>query len=108
MKDYSGIIETEIEPLIKQIKIICLKNNIPFFFAMARKDDDEVTEYDVETSKEDLKKKAEDGSLKEYYADMLTPIVSGTKLTQDKITKMLCIMAGFDVIPPKETIEIDF
>ena len=104
MKDFTEIVNAQIAPLVEQIKIICLKNNIPFFVCVAKKDDEAITDYEMATSKEDVRKKLSSV----YCADILTPVVSGTELSQDRITKMLCIMAGFDVIPPKQEIEVDF
>lgn len=72
------IYQKEIMPLMKKIEDICKKNSIPNFMAVAVADDGKETVY------------------KHFF---LTPAVAEEEVADDKITKMLNVMNGFNTVP---------
>lgn len=85
------IIKKEIQPLLRLMKDICLKNQIPMFVALAEKEDGE--------------------HMTSYYTDIVSPALLEMKLSNDKISPMLKVVNdGFDVVPAmmQDTIEMDF
>lgn len=85
--DNRKIIKEKIAKPLKEIMNVCRENEIPVFFAVAVTDDGEKTE---------------------YLSEILSPAVAEKELTDDKITKMLNVMNGFDTLPPRETIMAEF
>ena len=77
----------KIKPTMEKITLLAMKEEVPFFAAFA------VTE--------------KDGSIS-YETSCLTPGVIGKPLEDDRITKMINVINGFDTIPPHQTIEIEF
>lgn len=86
--DQTEYFEKEVAAKMQEIKILCNRARIPFFFTACVKNDKE-------------------GSV--YKSTMIGKSRFPINLTEDKITKCLSIMAGFDTVCPKEDIlyEID-
>lgn len=87
----ASVIKNDIQPLIRALKDVCIQNNIPMFIAVAEKDNGTDP-----TS---------------YYTEILSPVILGMKLTNDKISPMLKVVnEGFDLVPSmlQDTIEMDF
>lgn len=73
------IINSQLKKELVTIDDVCKKNGVPYFLVIAGSDNGQETE---------------------YHTQFLTPGVSGTKLSDDKITKMLNVMNGFNTVPP--------
>lgn len=87
--DKSVVVKKEIAPLIKNIKEICLREQIPMFVSIAAKDMGNT----------------------EYVNEMLSPVSLGIQLSNDKISPMLKVVNdNFDVVPKHlhEPLEIEF
>lgn len=85
--DNKNIVKTKIAKPLGEIAKVCRENKIPFFFAVPVFNDEEKTD---------------------YYTEILSPAVAEQELTDDKITKMLNVMNGFDTLPPREPIMAEF
>lgn len=79
--------KSEIEPLLDQIKSLCTVKGIPFFMTACIKND-------------------ANGS--EYYTDGRFCGSGGFILKDDRITKHFNVATGFDTVPHREEIEVDF
>ena len=77
--DATGIYEKEIEKHIAEIKRICTINEIPMLITVAVKNDEKETV---------------------YRNDGVTLGSLGINLTDDKLSKYLCVARGFDVKAP--------
>lgn len=80
--EYNG----KVKKLVNELKSLCKKENIPFFFAAC-----------VENSKKDSR----------YELEMLSAEICDTKLSKDWISKFVDITIGFDAVPPAKPLEID-
>lgn len=87
MMNQTKLIADEIAPHVEAIKLACVKNGIPFFFSIAAEDDGKTTK---------------------YISEILSPKISGTQLTEDRITNMLNVANGFNTVPPMYESVIDF
>lgn len=81
-KEYSS----EIAEKVHELKMLCKKENIPFFFAACIGNGDSDSKYELE---------------------MLSPEICETKLSKDWISKFVDITLGFDAVPPQASIEFD-
>ena len=81
------IIKSRLAAPLTEIMKICKQEKIPFFFSAVASDDETKTK---------------------YFSEILTPMALGTEIADDKITKMMGVLNGFDVIPPREMLNIDF
>ena len=79
--------ESEIIDLITQLRISCNRNKIPMFVSICIKND-------------------EHGSL--YKNEMVGAASSGINLKDDKLVGFVNVINGFDTVPKREEIEIDF
>lgn len=87
------VVKENIIPVLQELKKQCLLAGVPFFASIAAGDI-----VDPETKEETTR----------YISEIITPVVVNTKLTDDKITKMLNIMNGFDVVDPNIKFEVNF
>lgn len=77
---------SEIQEKLHEIKSLCKKEGIPFFFSACIKNE-------------------KGGS--EYTSEMLSPEICGVALSKDWISKFCDITLGFDAVPPSSLIEVD-
>ncbi len=77
----------EIAEHVAELKKICNKNKMPFFISVA-----------IE----------ENGSETKYMSDILTPTTLNQNLTNDKITKMINVINGFDVVYPNKVEDVKY
>lgn len=90
----SKIYNEQIAPHLKEIKRICGIEKIPFFA---------IFELDDKASVD------KDGVLDyQYETEVLSPGFLGVKASNDKVTQMISVVNGFDVVPPREQLEIFF
>lgn len=82
----SGEYQAEIQEKIHELKMLCKKHNIPFFFASC-----------TENSRTDST----------YVLEMLSPEICQTKLSKNWISKFVDITLGFDAVPPEKPIEFN-
>lgn len=75
------IYEKEIRPLAESLSKACRRNNIPFFWAVC-----------VKNGKEGAK----------YESDVLTPPAVDITLDDDRISRHLAIVQGFEVMRPDD------
>lgn len=80
--------DKNIRPKMQELAKACAASNTPFFASVALNEDNE--------------------NKTTYEVACLTPGVAGVVLNEDKITRMLNVINGFDTVPPHQTIEIDF
>lgn len=88
--DRTDVVKKEIIPLIKNLKEICLREQIPMFVSFASRDT---------------------GAETDYLNEMLSPVSLGIQLSNDKISPMLKVVNdNFDVVPKSlhEPLEIEF
>lgn len=85
--DNKSIIKSKIMKPLTEIVKTCKENSIPFFFAIPTSDN---------------------GKQTEYFSEILSPAVAEQELSDDKITKMLNVMNGFETIPPRESFIVNF
>lgn len=85
--DNKSIIKSKVVKPLGEIVKVCKENQIPFFFAIPMTDDGEKTE---------------------YFSEILSPAVAERELADDKITRMLNVMNGFETIPPRESFVVNF
>lgn len=76
----------KIQEKLHEIKTLCKKENIPFFFAACIENDQQDSTYDLE---------------------MLSPEVCGVRLTKNWFNKFVDVTVGFDAVPPEKPIEMD-
>ena len=76
--NHKSVCKAKIDPLIQQIKQICIVNNMPFFICVPVSNDEKGTKY-------------------EY--DGLMPNMFDINLTDDHLAKHLLVARGFDVRP---------
>lgn len=81
----SGKYDDEIKELVKRIKLICLKEKIPMFMSFAVEDDGKGTVYKNE---------------------MISQELVNQKLSDDKISKLVNIMNGFECVPRMNIMEV--
>lgn len=99
MLNAEKIYKKELQGLVKEIKDICVINKIPMFFTIAINDDGNNTKYETTTT---VKSTAD-----HYISEAVTPIANNIELTDDRITKMLAVMNGFDVVPQHKVEVLD-
>ncbi len=73
-----GVYTEKILPLVNQIKVICMKENIPFIYSFATENSEKKTTYEN---------------------DALFPVPLGVNLTDDVFGKILLVLNGADVEP---------
>lgn len=78
MYDKQTVYDARIKELVKKILLICSAEQIPVILSFAVKDD---------------------GKHTSYVSEMISPMASGTKLSDDRIAKHAAVVHGFDVIP---------
>ena len=85
-KDYC---KQEIEPLVAQLKTLCAKERIPFFFTACVADE-------------------EDNS--EYYQELLSPGAIGIDIKDSKFERLMNVMRGFRTVPmhQDDSLELEF
>ena len=76
----------EIVGKVHELKVLCKKENIPFFFAACVGNNDVGSKYELE---------------------MLSPAICDTKLADDWISKFVAISRGFDAVPREKVVELD-
>lgn len=81
------VYENEIFDKINELKLLCNKEKIPMFFACAIESTDKKTTY-----------------VTEYVGSKS----NGIELKEDKITGFINVVNGFETVPPKNIIEIDY
>lgn len=79
--------ESEIIDLVTQLRIACNRNKIPMFVSICIKNDENGTKYKNE---------------------MVGAASSGIKLNDDKLIKYVNVLNGFETVPKREEVEIDF
>ena len=77
---------SNIQKKILELKMLCKKEGIPFFFAACIENDRNDSQYELE---------------------MLSAEICETKLSKDWISKFVDITLGFDAVPPSAPVEID-
>lgn len=87
MYNKNEIYEEKIMPLVNELKKACYKEHMPMFVAVAVSDS---------------------GKKTNYQNTMVSSIVAGTKLTDDRIAKMVNVVLGYDVVSPSDDIELEF
>ena len=85
--DKTGEYESEIIDLITQLRIACNRNKIPMFISVCIKNN-------------------EHGSL--YKKEMVGAASSGINLKDDKLVGFVNVLNGFNTVPKREEMEIDF
>ena len=80
------IYNKEIAEKVHELKILCKKENVPFFFAACVGNNDTNSKYELE---------------------MLSAAICDTKLTDDWISKFVAITRGFNAVPNEKAVEID-
>lgn len=85
--DQSEFYTQQIYDKINEIKLLCNREKIPMFFACATKNDGKGTVYETE-----------------FIGTGSNEIT----LKDDKITDFINVVNGFNTIPPKSKMEIDF
>lgn len=80
-------------PLMEELKKQCLLNGIPCFVSVA------VGDFLDPKTNEPMTK---------YVSEIVSPAVVETKLVDDRITKMLNVINGFDTVDPNLKFEVDF
>ena len=78
--------DEKVKDLIGKVKSMCKKENIPFFFAACIQNDAKGSQYEIE---------------------MLSAEVCDAKLTENWISKCVCVTRGFDTVPPTAVTEIN-
>ena len=78
--------EKRIKELFEELNTLCVKENLPYFATVALEKEDKTA----------------------YETACLTPGVLGISLKNDRITKMLNVVNGFDTSPPHSEVVIDF
>ncbi len=81
------VIKDEIVDTVLRLKALCRQYGIPCFVAMPE---------------------VEDGKKTQYYTEILSPAVLEMELSDDRISQMINVINGFDTVPPRSAIEIDF
>lgn len=81
------VYENEIFNKITELKLLCNAEKIPMFFAVAIESTDKKTVYETE-----------------YVGAKSNEI----ELKDDKITDFINVVNGFETVPPKSIIEIDY
>lgn len=76
----------EIVEKVHELKVLCKKENIPFFFAACVGNSDNGSKYELE---------------------MLSAAICDTKLGDDWISKFVAITRGFNAVPGEKVIELD-
>lgn len=82
-----NVYNEHIESLVQEVKLSCYEHRIPMFFSAAICDEHGKTE---------------------YKNVMISPALVDTRLSDDRISKMVNVMNGFDTVPPSEVMEIEF
>ena len=82
----NDVFSNEILEKVYELKVLCKKENIPFFFAACVENNDEASKYELE---------------------MLSAAICDTKLTDDWISKFVAITRGFNAVPEEKPVEID-
>lgn len=85
--DKTAEYEDGIIDLITQLRIACNRNDIPMFVSVCIKND-------------------EHGSV--YKNEMVGAASSGIKLEDDKLIKFVNVLNGFETVPKREEVEVDF
>lgn len=85
--DQKQIFSQEISPLLQEIRRKCYDARIPFFFTAA------VSEKNGDTH---------------YESEIVDTAPNGVSLARDLFPKFLCVLNGFDVVPPSDPVEIEF
>lgn len=82
----SAVFNKDIQEKLHELKALCKKEGIPFFFSACVKNEKGKSVYEN---------------------DMLSPEVCGEKLFLDNIAKYCNVSIGFDTVPPSSVIEMD-
>lgn len=85
--DMREIYQEKIEPQVKQLRAECYKYGIPMIAVFAVKDDGEMTEY-VNT--------------------MVSAGITDRTLTNNRISDIVNVIAGFRTVPLDKPMELDF
>ena len=88
------IYEEQIAPHVREIRKICGIEKIPCFMLFELDDNASVDKDNLLTF--------------EYEVEAISPGFLGVKATNDKVTQMINVMNGFDVVPPREPMEMFF
>ena len=116
MDNKTQVVEEKIIPLMLELKKTCLLNGIPLFESIAVGDfrETEAKKVDTEDVNENGKAKKklvhnETGNIyTKYISEIVSPAIIEESLADDKITKMLNVMNGYDTVNPDTRFEFDF
>lgn len=84
--DKTKVFKKECKPLLDELVLKCSLYKIPFFWTACVKNDENKSK---------------------YVNDAVATGSRDIKLTDDKISKFLAVINGFDVVPHREELEID-
>jgi len=79
MFDKKEFYQSDIEPIIKKLTIMCYDHHLPMFVAVAIKDDGENTE---------------------YANDMVSAYTASATLSDNRIAKFVNVVNGYSVVAP--------
>ena len=98
--DKKQAFEKNCRPLLEELILTCRLFGIPCFFTACVKNTEEGSEYTTHVD--------ESYSNTDFINDAVCPGSKGIELKDDQITRHLAVVAGFDVIPKRENLEITF
>lgn len=84
--NHSDVFNEKIEPLLKDVMVMCHQYKIPFFFSASI---------------------SSDGTENKYCNEMVSPAVSGHDLSNDIFSKFVKVIKGYNVVHPHDVFEVE-
>ena len=81
------VVKSEIVPLMEALLKVCNEQQVPIFISVASKNSEEGTSYELIS---------------------LSPDVLGVSLADNKFSKFVNVMNGFETVPPRTILELDY